>query len=115
MALLRSELPGILRASDLNAVAEGHIVRIAGLVICRQRPGTAKGVVFVSLEDETGISNAILYSAFFEKHRLLVTQERYLVVEGPVQNQHGTIHLIARHVEALVSGQTHTPGSHDFQ
>jgi len=115
MALLRSGLPGIHRAIDLAEVPEGQVVRMAGLVICRQRPGTAKGVVFVSLEDETGISNAILYAAFFEKHRLLVTEECFLIIEGPVQNQHGTIHMIARRIEALATETARTPASHDFK
>ena len=60
MALLRPQLPGVLRAGDLPNAPDGSVVRIAGNVICRQRPGTAKGYVFISLEDETGISNAIV-------------------------------------------------------
>ena len=115
MALIRHELPGITRAGDLPAVPNGEPVRIAGQVICRQRPGTAKGVVFVSLEDETGVANAVLYAPFFEKHRLTVTQEPFLIIEGPAQNERGTIHILARRIEALRYGECATPESHDFR
>ena len=115
MALIRPELPDVTRAGDLPAVPNGQQVRIAGLVICRQRPGTAKGVVFVSLEDETGVANAILYAPFFEKNRLIVTQERFLLIEGPAQNERGTIHIMARRVQALHYEACATPGSHDFR
>jgi error-prone DNA polymerase len=114
MALIRAELPEVARAGDLPAVSSGQVVRIAGLVICRQRPGTAKGVVFVSLEDETGVANAILYADFFEKNRLVVTQEKFLLIEGILQNERGSIHIQARRVEALRYGECATPVSHDF-
>jgi len=115
MALIRPDLPDITRAAELPAVPHGTPVCIAGLVICRQRPGTAKGVVFVSLEDETGVANAIFYPAFFEKNRLIITQESFLKIEGLLQNQRGTIHIQARRVEALRYGECATPGSHDFR
>ena len=115
MALIRAGLPDVTRAGDLSFVPNGQQVRIAGLVICRQRPGTAKGVVFVSLEDETGVANAVLYAPFFEKHRLVVTQERFLLIEGPVQNERGAIHVLARRVQALPYEACATPGSHDFR
>src|SRR5581483_11446517 len=66
MALLRQKLPGIWRAADLPKAENGTVLRVAGNVICRQRPGTAKGFVFVSLEDETGISNVIVTPQYFE-------------------------------------------------
>jgi error-prone DNA polymerase len=115
MALIRHELSDVTRAGDLGGIASGRSVRIAGQVICRQRPGTAKGVVFVSLEDETGVANAVLYAPFFEKHRLTVTQEPFLLIEGPVQNERGTIHILARRVEALRYAECATPESHDFR
>lgn len=65
MALLRDRLTGICPAQDLKHVAHGQVVTIAGAVICRQRPGTAKGFVFISLEDETGIANAVVLPALF--------------------------------------------------
>lgn len=115
MALIRPDLPGITPAAELTSIPNLQTVRIAGLVICRQRPGTAKGIVFVSLEDETGVANAILYPDFFEKNRLTVTQERFLILEGTLQNERGTIHLQARHVQPLRYAECLTPTSHDFR
>src|SRR5438477_9691065 len=86
MKLLRENLPNIWRASDLAQAKHGSIVQIAGNVICRQRPGTAKGFVFISLEDETGVSNAIVDPNLFERFRLLITEEAFLLIEGEVQN-----------------------------
>jgi error-prone DNA polymerase len=77
MALLRPRLPDVWRAADLPKARHGDIVRIAGNVICRQRPGTAKGFVFISLEDETGISNAIVSPPLFEELRLVITTNRF--------------------------------------
>jgi error-prone DNA polymerase len=77
MALVRSQLKNIWRAADLRKAQNGQIVRIAGHVICRQRPGTAKGFVFISLEDEAGVSNAIVAPPLFEKLRLVITQESF--------------------------------------
>src|SRR5438045_663417 len=82
MKLLRDRLPQIWRAIDLSKAKHGATVQIAGNVICRQRPGTAKGFVFVSLEDETGVSNAIVDPDLFERFRLLITDEDFLVIEG---------------------------------
>ncbi len=84
MALRRAELDlwGVLRARDLPKICNGAWVRIAGSVIVRQRPGTAKGFVFLSLEDETGISNAIVTPDLFERCRLALVQEPYLLIEG---------------------------------
>ncbi len=76
-------------------------LRIAGCVIARQRPGTAKGFVFLSLEDETGIANVILTPDVFERDRLVVTRNRFLRIEGPVQNQEGVIHVKAQRIVPL--------------
>ena len=114
MQLVRAELPPIWRASDLPRARNGEIVTIAGNVICRQRPGTAKGFVFISLEDETGISNAIVTPALFEKLRLVVTQESFLVITGKVQNFENVIHIRASQVERLSESKLHGSRSHDF-
>jgi error-prone DNA polymerase len=114
MALVRERLAGIWRAEDLKRVSNGQTVRIAGQVICRQRPGTAKGVCFVSLEDETGISNAIVSPTVFERERLKITAEPFLVIEGVAQNRHKTVHIQARIVERLDYAGLQTSGSHDF-
>src|SRR5205823_12439268 len=72
MALVREKVPHLWRAADLPQAANGALVSIGGMVICRQRPGTAKGVVFVSVEDETGVANAIVSPELFEQRRLCI-------------------------------------------
>jgi error-prone DNA polymerase len=86
---------GVLAAEELGHVHGNRFVSIAGCVISRQRPGTAKGFVFLSLEDETGIANIIITPDTFERERVIVTRSRFLEVEGPVQNQDGVIHVKA--------------------
>ncbi len=115
MALLRPHLPeGVWRAVDLVQAQNGQRVLIAGNVICRQRPGTAKGFVFVSLEDETGIANAIVAPALFEERRLTLSQEAFLLIEGRVQIAESTIHIKATQVEGLRHDGTGYSQSHDF-
>jgi error-prone DNA polymerase len=114
MALVRGQLPDLWRAADLPSARDGERIRIGGQVICRQRPGTAKGVCFVSLEDETGISNAIVTPQLFEEVRLTLTQEPFLVIEGIVQNRHRTIHVHARTLARLDYAGLQTAASHDF-
>ena len=91
MALRRDELAmrGILRSCDLQTTRQGRRVRVAGMVITRQRPGTAKGFVFLTLEDETGIANIIVRPDLFARDRLVIIDEPFLVVEGVLQNQDG--------------------------
>ncbi len=101
MKLLRDRLPNIWRASDLPKAKHGSTIQIAGNVICRQRPGTAKGFVFVSLEDETGVSNAIVDPDLFERYRLLITEEDFLVIEGEVQNSESTVLIKTREIKPL--------------
>ncbi len=81
----------VLSAQELTQVAHGQYVRTAGCVIARQRPGTAKGFVFLSLEDETGISNAIISPDVMEQNRILIQSEKFLLLEGALQNQEGVI------------------------
>jgi error-prone DNA polymerase len=87
------ERDGILSAHELEQRNGHQLVRVAGCVIARQRPGTAKGFVFLSLEDETGIANIILAPDIFELHRTTVTRSRFLLIEGLLQNQDGVIHV----------------------
>jgi error-prone DNA polymerase len=101
MKLLRDRLPNIWRAIDLAKAKSGATVQIAGNVICRQRPGTAKGFVFVSLEDETGVSNAIVDPDLFERFRLLITEEDFLVIEGEVQNSDNVVLIKTREIRPL--------------
>jgi error-prone DNA polymerase len=114
MALARAQLPGIWTAGDLLKARHGQVVRIAGNVICRQRPGTAKGFVFISLEDETGVSNAIVTPKLFEELRLVITQEPFLEIEGPVQNTDNVIVIKARRIAAMARSNLAAAASHDF-
>ncbi len=92
---------GVIPAARLGSIADGVLVRIAGSVICRQRPGTAKGFLFVSLEDETGVSNAIVLPDLFAEQRLTIVEEPFLLIEGILQNQRGSVSVKASRVEAL--------------
>jgi error-prone DNA polymerase len=115
MKLLRERLPHIWRAADLAHAKHGTTVQIAGNVICRQRPGTAKGFVFVSLEDETGVSNAIVDPDLFERFRLLITEEDFLVIEGEVQNSDNVVLIKTREIRPLAHDPLLGSESHDFR
>jgi error-prone DNA polymerase len=115
MKLLRESLPNIWRAIDLPHARHGSIIQIAGNVICRQRPGTAKGFVFISLEDETGVSNAIVEPELFEHFRLVITEEAFLLIEGEVQNSDNVILIKAREIRPLLHEQLVGSESHDFR
>ncbi len=114
MAHRRAEMDalGVTRAIDLPRLSNGRMVRIAGAVIVRQRPGTAKGFVFLSVEDETGIMNAILTPDFFHRYKLPVLEAGFLLIEGVLQKQDDVISVKAEHVEALRGGAV--AASHDF-
>ena len=114
MKLLRDSLQNIWRAADLSQAPHGVTVQIAGNVICRQRPGTAKGFVFISLEDETGISNAIVDPDLFERFRLLITEEAFLLIEGEVQNVDGVVLIKTREIRSLPHNELIGSESHDF-
>jgi len=108
---------GVLSAAELREAKNGSWVRAAGAVIVRQRPGTAKGFLFLTLEDETGTSNAIVVPDMFQKHRAIVQTAGLLIVEGPVQNQDGVVHVRARRFEKI-AGDSYAellPRSHDFR
>jgi error-prone DNA polymerase len=104
---------GIRRASELRDLPTGKRLRIGGCVITRQRPGTAKGFVFISLEDETGVANAIVRPDLFHQNRLLLTSERFLAIEGILQNQDNVISVRAERVQPLFVTKAET-ASHDF-
>ena len=104
---------GIYRASDLPHIPNGRRLRIGGCVIARQRPGTAKGMMFMSLEDETGIANAIVAPDLLHKNRVLLISERFLMIEGILQNQDNVIHIRAEKVSPLSVTRAETE-SHDF-
>jgi error-prone DNA polymerase len=114
MALIRDRVPHLWRASELEVARNGERVVIGGTVICRQRPGTAKGVVFLSVEDETGVTNAIVTSQSYEKFRLVIGEEPFLAIEGIVQNVDHVIHIKAERIIPLPFGQLPAAASHDF-
>jgi len=115
MALRRAALAarGVTRAIDLARGDDGARVRVAGSVIVRQRPGTAKGFVFLSLEDETGIANVIVTPGLFARRRLPLVSEPFLLVEGILQMQDGVVSVRAGRVEPLPR-LAHVVPSHDF-
>ena len=114
MAYRRAEMNacGVTRAIDLAKTPNGRLVRIAGSVIVRQRPGTAKGFVFLSMEDETGIMNAIVAPATYDRYKLALLTEPFLIVFGILQNLDGVISVKAARVESLHAGAA--AESHDF-
>jgi error-prone DNA polymerase len=104
---------GVTPAAGLAALADGQRVRVAGQVIVRQRPGTAKGFVFLSLEDETGVANAIVRPPLFERQRAVIVHEPFLLVEGLLQHQDGVMSIRAQRVRPLAPLDARIP-SHDF-
>jgi error-prone DNA polymerase len=116
MALRRPELAmrGVLRAVDLPRGRHGRRVRVAGAVITRQRPGTAKGFVFLTLEDETGIANVIVRPDLYGEQRATIVGAPYLLVEGVLQIQEGVTSIKAERVIPL-GGNSPEPQSHDFR
>ena len=115
MAMRRSELAmrGVLRAVDLPHARNGRRIRVAGSVITRQRPGTAKGFVFLTLEDETGIANIIVRPDLFDRNRLTILEQPFLLVDGILQNQEGVTSVKAERLHALANAAI-AIDSHDF-
>jgi error-prone DNA polymerase len=109
----RMKALGVHQASDLKHIPSGRHLRIGGCVIARQRPGTAKGFVFLSLEDETGVANAIVNPDLFQQNRLLLSSEQFLMIEGILQNQDNVISVKAQRVSSLDITRAPT-SSHDF-
>jgi len=105
---------GVVAAEDLQYEKHGRLVKVAGCVICRQRPGTAKGFMFLSLEDETGIANAIVEPDLFDAFRETLVTAPYLLVEGILQNQQGAISVKLNRAEPLNFEVAEVP-SHDFR
>jgi error-prone DNA polymerase len=114
MALHRGDLSlrGVMRASDLPNARNGRRVRVAGMVITRQRPGTAKGFVFLTLEDETGISNIIIRPDLFDRERMVVVRKPFLIVDGVLQHQDGVLSVRAERVEGIEGAAS--IDAHDF-
>ncbi|GEP42619.1 DNA polymerase III subunit alpha [Brevifollis gellanilyticus] len=117
MALIRDQLRRVVKASELSLHKNRSRLAIAGMVICRQRPGTANGHCFISLEDESGISNAFVPSRLFESSRLVITQEKFLKIHGELQHQEGVITVLAHRITSLRYDQLKQARleSHDFR
>ncbi|MDE2465175.1 MAG: error-prone DNA polymerase, partial [Alphaproteobacteria bacterium] len=108
LTLLRPHLPkGILPHAGLAQMRDGQFAAVAGLVLVRQRPGTAKGVIFLTLEDETGSTNIVVWPHVFERYRRVVLGARLLEVRGRVQRQGLVLHIVADHMVDL-SGELNT-------
>jgi error-prone DNA polymerase len=114
MSLVRAQLPGVLTAADLARTAPGTHVRVGGSVITRQRPGTAKGFVFITLEDESGHTNAIVRPKLFEEVRQIVNLEPALLITGRLQNEKGVIHVMAENIEPLPASGLPEQAAHDY-
>jgi error-prone DNA polymerase len=104
---------GILSSEELKSVPGGHLVRTAGQVIVRQRPRSAKGFVFLTLEDEVGTTNAILTPRQFRRFRAPLHSASIIQIVGPIQNQDGVIHVRVQHLEALARCEE-LPEGHDY-
>jgi error-prone DNA polymerase len=102
-----------LTAFELRKRKNGEFVKTAGLAIVKQRPGTAKGTVFMSVSDETDIFNVIVTQEFFERNRAVISNAKFISVEGPIQNEDGTIHVSASRIRALPTRGLEVT-SHDF-
>ena len=102
MSFLRGQLTarGILRHELLPGMSSGQRVTVAGLVLVRQRPGTGNAI-FLTLEDETAVANAILWPRVFEEYRPVIMGARMISVTGMLQNEQGVIHIVAEHFEDL--------------
>ncbi len=115
MAYRRADLRrmGVCSARELHQLRDGKYVCAAGAVIARQRPGTALGFIFLSMEDETGISNVIIHPELYERERVLVTRGKFLKVYGKLQNSDSVVHVKAEALE-LLSTECLDVRSHDF-
>ncbi len=109
--ILRAQ--GVKSAAELKNLPHGKPATVAGCVITRQRPGTAKGIIFMTLEDETGTSRVIISPDFYDKNRMAVLKERFVLVSGIVQNQDNVVHLKARAIQPLAISAA-SISSHDF-
>jgi error-prone DNA polymerase len=110
LALLRKRLPdGILSAAALRRTRDGAFIRTAGLVVCRQRPQTAKGFLFLLLEDETGMANVVIRPDLYEEQRSILRGEPYLCVEGRVQLRSGSLNILATRVRLMTEILTSHP------
>jgi len=117
MALIRGHIDADIKTTAEAVLApEGSEVRVAGLAVCRQRPSTAKDIVFISLEDEYGMANLVVYPQLFDRQRMLIVTTPFLIVRGRVQRQGEVVHIVAHDFERLdVRTDRLIRVSHDFR
>ena len=103
MALVRGQLRAdqVITIAGTRSVADGSRVRVGGIITHRQRPGTASGITFLSLEDETGILNVVCSQGFWSRHRVMLRSTRAVVLRGIVENRTGAVNLVADDVHEL--------------
>jgi error-prone DNA polymerase len=108
LGLLRPRLPRVIRSTaEIPRIPDGTRIQVAGLVVCRQRPGTAKGITFLLLEDEHGLLNVIVYPDLYSERRHIVRGEPFVVIEGILQHRANTINLVAEQVWPLSEARKH--------
>ena len=103
----------IISTEEINKSKDGDIVKVAGLVLVRQRPGTAGGICFITIEDEMGVANLVVFESFFTKYRKEILQSRLLMVEGKLQKEGEVIHVIVRSCHDLSKLLSHLTASKD--
>jgi error-prone DNA polymerase len=112
MELIRPELgargEGLATSSDLDRMQSGSLVRVAGMVVARQRPSTARGVVFMLLEDEHGVINIVVLPPAYRRHRLAVRTASFVEVSGRLERRDGVINIVASSVAALATPDLET-------
>ncbi|HDO51705.1 MAG TPA: error-prone DNA polymerase, partial [Rhizobiales bacterium] len=103
LQLLRARFAGqgYVQSRDLAHLPVGRLVNVAGIVLVRQRPGTASGVIFATIEDEAGVANIIIWPKIFERRRRIVMAARLLGVRGRLQREQGVIHVVAEELADL--------------
>jgi error-prone DNA polymerase len=106
---------GVLSSRHLEHLPDGMRLRLAGLVVCRQRPGTAKGFLFVTIEDEFGLINLIVRPAVYERYRLIWRTAPVIIVGGTLQRREGLVNLLADTVTRMQVGSTTMPAAKSFR
>jgi error-prone DNA polymerase len=115
MSFIRAQLhEGIAPSRMLESLPDGASVNVAGLVVCRQRPGTAKGFIFLVLEDEYGLVNLVVKPGLHDRQRSLVRTEPFVIVHGTLQRRDGTVNVIADRFTPLRADGAPTPEAHNF-
>jgi len=115
MSFLRSRLhEGVATSRMLEGMEDGEKLEVAGLVVCRQRPGTAKGFVFMVLEDEFGLVNVVVKPDVYEEQRRIVRGEPFIIIRGELQRRDGLVNLVAESFASMKVGEGLAPVSHNF-